>query len=362
MANPFAPPQIDFSGNVENLIGQYRKSQLFQQQQAEYQKQKELQAARKDALSGLMSGEDPKAGIMKLMGMGDIQGAQGLATAYKTLQGPQMTPYQEADLALRARQGGETPDIKNYLFAQSQGQQPTGATPTGETKPVSFEEWQQQKKAKPLPPKEVLENKYQIITGGLDAMIQNIDDLTSSPYLGSVTGWKGAYIPNVAGSPAANLSIKQKQLMDQAKLGTFQDLKDASTSGTAGFGRLAVIEFNTMNQRISALDSAQDEDSYRAEVKKLRDWAVGAKARLKKGIEQDYGEGATATPQEAASPNVGPAVPGATQISVGPNARPIPSPDKITLLRQYAKNPEAIKAFDELYGAGAAAHFLSGGQ
>ncbi len=52
-------------------------------------------------------------------------------------------------------------------------------------------------------------------------------------------------------------------------------------------------------------------------------------------------------------------IPGAVE---GPNARPIPTPDKLQILRQYANNPEAIKAFDEIYGAGAADHFLQGGR
>ena len=52
-------------------------------------------------------------------------------------------------------------------------------------------------------------------------------------------------------------------------------------------------------------------------------------------------------------------VPGAV---VGPNARPIPAPDKLQILRQYANNPDARAAFDEIYGAGAADHFLQGGR
>lgn len=42
--------------------------------------------------------------------------------------------------------------------------------------------------------------------------------------------------------------------------------------------------------------------------------------------------------------------------------RPVPAQDKVQLLRQYANDPEAIKAFDEIYGAGAADHFLQGGR
>ncbi len=44
------------------------------------------------------------------------------------------------------------------------------------------------------------------------------------------------------------------------------------------------------------------------------------------------------------------------------NAPQVPTPDKVALLKQYADNPEAIKAFDEIYGQGAAQRALQGGQ
>jgi hypothetical protein len=59
-----------------------------------------------------------------------------------------------------------------------------------------------------------------------------------------------------------------------------------------------------------------------------------------------------------------PPVPGATQLNVSPqgNARPMPSPQKLSILKANANNPEARQAFDEIFGAGAADHFLQGGQ
>lgn len=66
---------------------------------------------------------------------------------------------------------------------------------------------------------------------------------------------------------------------------------------------------------------------------------------------------AQATPQEGENPNI----PGVIYSPEG-NARPIPAPDKLQMLRRFANNPEAIKAFDEIYGPGAADHFLQGGQ
>jgi hypothetical protein len=66
-------------------------------------------------------------------------------------------------------------------------------------------------------------------------------------------------------------------------------------------------------------------------------------------------------PTQAGALNA-PPVPGATRMNTGPGARPVPTQDKVQLLRQYANNPEARAAFDEIYGAGAADHFLTGGR
>jgi hypothetical protein len=72
-----------------------------------------------------------------------------------------------------------------------------------------------------------------------------------------------------------------------------------------------------------------------------------------------YGAGG-ATPAATAAPPV----PGATQMNVSAagNARPFPTYDILQNLKAHAADPAAKQTFDKYYGAGAADHFLAGGQ
>lgn len=71
-------------------------------------------------------------------------------------------------------------------------------------------------------------------------------------------------------------------------------------------------------------------------------------------------------PQQATSPGAPPIETPALQAEVaggGYGKQPLtPAPDKIELLKQHANNPEARKAFDEIYGEGAAEFYLTRGR
>jgi len=83
MANGrFTPPQIDF--------GSFNPLQSYATGLA-WRKKQDTDAARKDALSGLLSGQDPRDAIQKLLGVGAVKDAQGVATIWKTLN-PQAKP------------------------------------------------------------------------------------------------------------------------------------------------------------------------------------------------------------------------------------------------------------------------------
>lgn len=69
-------------------------------------------------------------------------------------------------------------------------------------------------------------------------------------------------------------------------------------------------------------------------------------------------------PTAAMPASAAPPVPGANQMNVSAtgNARPIPTYDTLQNLKAHAADPQAKQAFDKYYGAGAADHFLAGGQ
>jgi hypothetical protein len=124
----FTPPRVDIAGGVSNLIQQYQRQRVLAKAQ-------ELETARKNALSGLMQGGDPTESIRRLMGIGDLEGAQTLAQAVKTMQGPQLTP---GDLLAHqdrlSAQGIERDKLKAlypWLAADESGA--GAAAPAGET-------------------------------------------------------------------------------------------------------------------------------------------------------------------------------------------------------------------------------------
>lgn len=91
MANPFAPPQVNIAGGINNLLQTYQAAQ-------DRAKAQTLDAARKTALQNLMSGQekDPAAFVMGyLQKTGDFEGANKLASAFKSVQPPGLNPYQQ---------------------------------------------------------------------------------------------------------------------------------------------------------------------------------------------------------------------------------------------------------------------------
>jgi len=262
----------------------------------------------------LMQGGDLNSAIGQLMGAGDIEGAKTMVGLYRA-QHPVIDPYQAAQLQLgqdRLTEAGKTSTQKDYEWAYGAGAQPGTQSPTGAKVPTPAE-FIAHKKDKPLPPRGVMENKAEIIGSGLDAMTGNIDELLkpeNRDAFNRITGFTGD-LWQIPGSKEKDLQVKLDQLKDQAKLAAFQDLKDASTSGTAGFGRLAVVEFNSMSQRIAALNAAQSPLAIAAALTNLKDWASGVKERMRRGIEADYGpmESQTKTDTQLNAPPV----PGAMQ-------------------------------------------------
>jgi hypothetical protein len=137
------------------------------------------------------------------------------------------------------------------------------------------------------------ENRYRAQTDGLDAMIDTIDKIKAYDQkdaagpLGTFgytqldmgTGPIAGRIPKV-GQTGYDLQSLQRQLQSQARLTGFQGLRDASISGSSGFSRTAVVEFNAIGDKVATVDPLQGKDQYLDQLTKLRTWAQAAKDGL----------------------------------------------------------------------------------
>jgi hypothetical protein len=143
-------------------------------------------------------------------------------------------------------------------------------------------------------------------------------------------------------SPTTDPAVLKKNLADQANVIANALVRKAKAMKAAGYDESAINE-------AYGVDAAQQ-------------WLAdrGAEPKMVKPAAAPLGQTDQGAPPSQA--NMAPPVPGATRMNVGPGARPLPTPDKVQLLKQFAKNPDAVAAFDEIYGRGAAQHFLSGGQ
>ena len=158
------------------------------------------------------------------------------------------------------------------------------------------------------------------------------------------TGWM-AQMPKLGGQKGYGLQALQRQLAQQAKVTSFQDLKEASVNGSSGFSRAAVVEFNAIGDKIATVDPVQGKEDYIANLDKLANWATATKQGLARAAGISPGEtqsGPTETTAEK-TPNVqdaglnAPPVAGANQMNVGPNAR------FITQYNPSGKPPSAEK-------------------
>jgi hypothetical protein len=84
------------------------------------------------------------------------------------------------------------------------------------------------------------------------------------------TGWNsfGKYLP---GSPAMALDTQLKNIKSNASLETIKQLKQQSRTGATGFGALNLKELETIESSIAVINQANDEETIKKELTKIRD-------------------------------------------------------------------------------------------
>lgn len=109
-------------------------------------------------------------------------------------------------------------------------------------------------------------------------------------------GARGAYIPNIAGTDAANAEAKLNQIDAKTFLKTLGDLKNQSATGASGLGSLTENEGKKIQAAAAALSRSQDPQSYAANLLKYKSELAASKARMQASYNNLYGLGDNASP------------------------------------------------------------------
>lgn len=219
-----------------------------------------------------------------------------------------------------------------------------------------------------------LNRQWDIVDQQIDDAIKNIDDN------GRRVAGVGSWLSVLPETSARTLSTQLKTIGSNIGLDKLQEMRASSPTGGA-LGNVSNYEDQLLQSVKGSLDQGLTPGQLRANLLAIKKDLAGLRGDTTNAFARDYGialnvpsapapvnASASAQPDAAPSgaetPINAPSVQGASQLNYSPsgNARPIPAPDKIALLKQYANNPDARAAFDSIYGAGAADHFLAGGR
>jgi hypothetical protein len=122
------------------------------------------------------------------------------------------------------------------------------------------------------------------------------------PGLEGNLGARGQYIPNIAGTDAANAEAKLNQIDAKTFLKTLGDLKNQSATGASGLGSLTESEGKKIQAAAAALSRSQDAASYARNLLKYKSELAASKQRMISGYQNLYGEGNSQSPAITITP------------------------------------------------------------
>lgn len=120
----------------------------------------------------------------------------------------------------------------------------------------------------------------------LDRLAAQARQLSSHRGLASITGIRGS-IPDVPGSDAANARAELESLKSQVGFGVLQAMREASKTGGA-LGSVSDTENQLLQSNLAALMNSQSVDSFKANLKKIEDYAGAAKGRMRQAFNSQY--------------------------------------------------------------------------
>lgn len=133
--------------------------------------------------------------------------------------------------------------------------------------------------------------------GAMDRLSTAANEVLVHPGLGGITGIRGK-IPNIPGTEAANAAAKLQTLKAQTGFGILQEMRNASKTGGA-LGSVTEKELGFLQNALAALDTAQSIEQFQESLQKIKDYAAGAKARIRSAVSSRHGDRLQPTPAPA---------------------------------------------------------------
>jgi hypothetical protein len=127
-------------------------------------------------------------------------------------------------------------------------------------------------------------------TNSMDRLAIAANEVLNSPGLPGVYGLRGA-VPNIPGSDAANAAALLNTLKSQVGFGVLQEMRNNSKTGGA-LGAVSDKENAMLQANLAALEKAQSVEQAKLSLKKIVDYAQGAKDRLRQAYNMKHGGGA----------------------------------------------------------------------
>jgi hypothetical protein len=122
-------------------------------------------------------------------------------------------------------------------------------------------------------------NSYNTVADSLDRMDANVAHVANHPGLAANFGLRGM-IYNVPNSEAADAATALNNLKSQLRVDTMLTLKNASRTGSTGFGQLSEKEGTTLETYVANLEKAQSLKSVHEQLDKIHEYVQKSKARL----------------------------------------------------------------------------------
>lgn len=120
----------------------------------------------------------------------------------------------------------------------------------------------------------------------LDRLAATATALKAHPGLGGITGVRGM-VYNIPGTDAADAVQLLHTLKSQTTIDTMLALKNASKTGSTGFGQLSEAEGQKLQDSIAPLETAQSKESMTRSLDGIISYVAQAKKRLKEGLDRD---------------------------------------------------------------------------
>jgi len=130
----------------------------------------------------------------------------------------------------------------------------------------------------------------------MDRLAREATELLEDPNLDWAVGpLQGKYIPTVS-KGVSNFDAKLDTLKSQIAFSVLQAMRDASKTGGA-LGQVSERELDLLQNNLATLDQAQGEGQFRESLRKIMQYAQGAKQRIRQGYAATYGQAETGSRQ-----------------------------------------------------------------